>query len=142
MDDLLKFLHARYEADNHAYADVAYRSGANALLDSHLPMLDLVDMLARDYAAMDPSDARFAGLGHALRVLAQSYAEHPDYRRIGDHRTWPRWVPERHKISARAGEPAQSPVRQHRVESPSRGRRPPAAFDAGSVLLTRRRVTD
>ncbi|WP_169796205.1 DUF6221 family protein [Streptomyces hirsutus] len=80
MDDLLKFLHARYEADNHAYADVAYRFGADALLDSHLPMLDLVDMPARDYEAMDPSEARFAGLGHALRVLAQSYAEHPDYR--------------------------------------------------------------
>lgn len=29
---------------------------------------------------MDPSDARFAGLGYAFRVLAQSYAEQPDYR--------------------------------------------------------------
>ncbi|MFB6904883.1 DUF6221 family protein [Streptomyces bacillaris] len=80
MDDLLKFLHACYEADNHAYAEVAYRFGAEALLDSHLPMLDLVDMLARDFEAMDPSDARFVGLRHALRVLAQSYAEHPGYR--------------------------------------------------------------
>ncbi|WP_326701529.1 DUF6221 family protein [Streptomyces sp. NBC_01754] len=26
---------------------------------------------------MDPSDPRSAGLAHALRVLAQSYAEHP-----------------------------------------------------------------
>lgn len=26
-------------------------------------MLDLVDMLAREYEAMDPSDERFAGLG-------------------------------------------------------------------------------
>ncbi|MFD0273464.1 DUF6221 family protein [Kitasatospora sp. NPDC127111] len=80
MDDLLKFLHARYEADNHAYAYVADCFGGDALLDSHLPMLDLVDMLARNYEAMDPSDARFPGLGYALRVLAQSYAEHPDYR--------------------------------------------------------------
>lgn len=53
MDDLLKFIHARYEADNHAYAEVSYRFGGDALLDSHLPMLDLVGMLARDYAAMD-----------------------------------------------------------------------------------------
>ncbi|MER5618283.1 DUF6221 family protein [Streptomyces sp. NPDC002215] len=48
-----------------------------------LPMLDLVDMLARDYEALDPSDARFAGLVHALRVLSQLYAEHPDY-----HEEW------------------------------------------------------
>ena len=80
MDDLLKFLHARNEADNHAYAEVAYRFGGDALLDSHLPMLDLVDMLARDYKAMDSSDPRFTGLEYALRILAQSYAEHPDYR--------------------------------------------------------------
>lgn len=77
----MKFLHARYEADNHAYAEVAYRFGGAALLDSHLPMLDLVDMLVRDYEAMDPTDARFAGLAYTLRVLAQSYDEHPDYRK-------------------------------------------------------------
>ena len=41
---------------------------------------DLVDMLAREYEAMDPADARLAGLGYALRVLAQSYAGHPGYR--------------------------------------------------------------
>ncbi|TYB40227.1 hypothetical protein FXF50_00335 [Micromonospora sp. AP08] len=80
MEDLLRFLHARYEADNHAYAEVAHRFGGEALLDSHLPMLDLVDMLAREYEAMDPSDERFAGLGYAVRVLVQSYSEHPDYR--------------------------------------------------------------
>ncbi|MET8413584.1 DUF6221 family protein [Streptomyces sp. NPDC005195] len=80
MDDLLRFLHARYEADNHAYAEVAYRFGGDAVLDRHLPMLDLVDMLAREYEAMDPSDTRLAGLRYVLRVLAQSYAEHPDYR--------------------------------------------------------------
>ncbi|MFB0620302.1 DUF6221 family protein [Streptomyces sp. AGS-58] len=80
MDDLLKFIHARYEADNHAYAEVAYRFGGKAILDSHLPMLDLIDMLARDCAAMGPTDPRFAGLTYTLRVLAQSYAEHPDYR--------------------------------------------------------------
>ncbi|MFF2777464.1 DUF6221 family protein [Streptomyces sp. NPDC058052] len=80
MDDLLTFLHARYEADAHTYADVAYRFGGDALLDSHLPMLDLVDMLVREYEAMDPSDARFPGLGHAVRVLAQSHADHPGYR--------------------------------------------------------------
>ncbi|MFF0087901.1 DUF6221 family protein [Streptomyces canus] len=80
VDELLRFLHARYEADNHAYAEVAYRFGGDALLDSHLPMLDLFDMLAREYEAMDRSDTRLAGLRYALCVLAQSYAEHPDYR--------------------------------------------------------------
>ncbi|MFJ7280937.1 DUF6221 family protein [Kitasatospora sp. NPDC098663] len=85
MDHLLRFLHARNEADNHAYAEVAHRFGGDALLDSHLPMLDLVEMLARDYEAMDSSDPRFTGLAYALRVLAQSYAEHTDYR--------PEWRP-------------------------------------------------
>ncbi|MFC8584471.1 DUF6221 family protein [Streptomyces sp. NPDC057217] len=80
MDDLLKFIHARYEADNHAYAEVAHRFGGEAILDSHLPMLDLIDMLARDREAMDPTDPRFVGLTYTLRMLAQSYAEHPDYR--------------------------------------------------------------
>ncbi|WP_419664812.1 DUF6221 family protein [Streptomyces sp. 2-1] len=80
MDDLLKFLRARIEEDNHAYAYVAQTLGGEALLDSHLPMLDLIDMLARDYNAMDPTDARHAGLTYAIRVLAQSYAEHPAYQ--------------------------------------------------------------
>ncbi|MFD3531902.1 DUF6221 family protein [Streptomyces sp. NPDC058664] len=43
-------------------------------------MLDLIDMLARDYEAMDPADPRSAGLAHTLRVLAQSSDDHPDYR--------------------------------------------------------------
>lgn len=51
-------------------------SAPTPLLDSHLPTLDLVDMLARDYQAMDSTDSRHAGLGHAHEVLAQSYAEH------------------------------------------------------------------
>ncbi|WNM37351.1 DUF6221 family protein [Micromonospora halotolerans] len=80
MDDLLRFLHARYEADCHAYAEVAHRFGGAALPDSQLPMLDLVDMLAREYEAMDRTDERVTGLTYALRVLAQSYDEHPDYR--------------------------------------------------------------
>ncbi|WP_460067937.1 DUF6221 family protein [Streptomyces sp. YKOK-I1] len=80
MDDLLKFLRARNEEDNHAYAYAAHTFGGEALLDSHLPMLDLVDMLARNFKVMDPTDSRIAGLGYALRVLAQSYAEHPEYR--------------------------------------------------------------
>lgn len=66
--------------DNHAHAYIAQVFGGEALLDSHLPMLDLIDMLTRDHTAMDPSDPRSAGLTYALRVLAQSYAEHPDYR--------------------------------------------------------------
>ncbi|MET8331976.1 DUF6221 family protein [Streptomyces sp. NPDC005181] len=37
-------------------------------------------MLARDYKAMHTSDSRSAGLAYALRALAPSYAEHPDYR--------------------------------------------------------------
>ncbi|MFJ3213723.1 DUF6221 family protein [Streptomyces flaveolus] len=80
MDDLLRFLRARVGEDQHAYAYIAQTFGGEALLDSHLPMLDLIDMLARDHTAMDPADARHAGLAYAMRVLAQSYAEHPDYQ--------------------------------------------------------------
>lgn len=79
MDDLVNFLVARIMDDNHAYAYVAGTLGGEALLDSHLPMLDLTEQLANDYKAMGPSDSRSAGLAYALRVLAQSYAEHPAY---------------------------------------------------------------
>lgn len=80
MDDLVKFLRDRNTADNHAYVEVAHRFGSDALLDSHLPMLDLVDMSARNHQAMGPADPRRAGLAYALKVLAQSYAEHLDHR--------------------------------------------------------------
>ncbi|MFJ9496303.1 DUF6221 family protein [Streptomyces sp. NPDC101224] len=40
----------------------------------------LIDMLARDCEAMAPTDPRFVGLTYTLRLLAQSYAEHPEYR--------------------------------------------------------------
>ncbi|GAA2819816.1 DUF6221 family protein [Streptomyces showdoensis] len=80
MDDLVEFLVARIMDDNHAYAYVADTLGGDALLDSHLPMLDLTEQLAREYAAMDPSDPRSEGVAYALRVLAQSYAEHRAYR--------------------------------------------------------------
>ncbi|MFD5750672.1 DUF6221 family protein [Streptomyces sp. NPDC127033] len=83
MDDLLKFLVARIMDDNHAYAYAADTLGGEALLDSQLPMLDLTEQLAHDYKAMDSSDPRSAGLAYALRVLAQSYAEHPAY-----HQEW------------------------------------------------------
>ncbi|MEU6242255.1 DUF6221 family protein [Streptomyces sp. NPDC047024] len=80
MSGFVKFLRDRNMVDGHTYADVAHRFGGDALLDSHLPMLDLIDMLAREYEAMEPADARHEGLTYALKVLAQSYAEHPDYR--------------------------------------------------------------
>lgn len=80
MDDLVKFLVARIADDHHAYAYVAHTLGGEALLDSHLPLLDLTEQLANDHRAMAPSDPRSAGLAYALRVLAQSYAEHPAYR--------------------------------------------------------------
>ncbi|CAL9677410.1 hypothetical protein SUDANB1_08106 [Streptomyces sp. enrichment culture] len=80
MGDLVEFLIARINDDNHAYAYVAGTLGSEALLDSHLPMLDLIEQLANDCKAMNPADARSAGLAYALRVLGQSYAEHPAYQ--------------------------------------------------------------
>ncbi len=75
--DLVSFLRRCNEADNHAYAEVAQRFGGEALLDSHLPMLDLVDMLAREWQAMDLADDRYAGLTYALRTMAQAYLHGP-----------------------------------------------------------------
>ncbi|GGK16498.1 hypothetical protein GCM10011583_55520 [Streptomyces camponoticapitis] len=80
MDDLVEFLVARIMEDNHAYAYVAGTMGGEALLDSHLPMLDLIEQLANDYTALDAPDSRSDGLAYALRVLGQSYAKHPAYQ--------------------------------------------------------------
>ena len=63
--------------DNHRYAEVAGQFGGGALLGSHLPMLDLIDQLAKDWQAMDPADERYIGLSYALRVLVQAYYSDP-----------------------------------------------------------------
>ncbi|MFF3937865.1 DUF6221 family protein [Streptomyces phaeofaciens] len=78
MDDLLKFLAARISEDGHHVADTR---GGDALLDSHLRILDAMEVPANDCSGMpDPWDGRTHGLTHALRVLAQAYAAHPAYR--------------------------------------------------------------
>jgi hypothetical protein len=74
--DLVSRLIRCIDEDNHAYAYVSDQFGGEALLDSHLPMLDLIQSLAREWQAMKPSDDRYAGLIHALRVIAQSYQDH------------------------------------------------------------------
>jgi hypothetical protein len=75
--ELVAYLRRCNMQDNHAYADVAHRFGGEALLDSHLPMLDQIDLLAQEWEAMDPADIRYAGLTFALRVIAQAYPRHP-----------------------------------------------------------------
>ncbi|MCX4739096.1 DUF6221 family protein [Streptomyces antibioticus] len=78
MDDLLQFLAACISEDRRHVADT---SDSEALLDSHLHILDSIEALANDYSGMpDPWDGRTHGLTHALRVLAQAYAAHPAYR--------------------------------------------------------------
>jgi hypothetical protein len=79
-EELVGYLRRCNEADNHRYAEVAGRFGGDALLDSHLPMLDLVDELARDWQAMDPADERYAGLTYALRVMLRAYFNEPMQR--------------------------------------------------------------
>ncbi|WP_433265455.1 hypothetical protein ACQPWR_00115 [Micromonospora vinacea] len=75
--ELVWYLRRCNEADNHAYADIGQRFGEDALMDSHLPLLDLVDKLARDWQAMDPDDERYAGLTYSLRTLVQAYLHLP-----------------------------------------------------------------
>ncbi|MEU4162865.1 hypothetical protein [Actinoplanes sp. NPDC026670] len=75
--ELVGYLRRCNEADNHRYADVAGRFGGEAVLDSHLPLLDLVDQLAQDWQVMDSTDERYAGLTYALKVLVQAYWSEP-----------------------------------------------------------------
>ncbi|WP_203931220.1 hypothetical protein [Virgisporangium ochraceum] len=51
--DLVNRLIRCIDEDNHAYAYVSYQFGGEALLDSHLPMLDLIQSLAREWQAME-----------------------------------------------------------------------------------------
>lgn len=85
MDDLVEFLVARVMDDNHAYAYVAGTLGGEALLDSHLPMLDLIEQLAHDYQAMDPSDSRSAGWHTRCESLASHTPSTPPTSRNGAH---------------------------------------------------------
>jgi hypothetical protein len=78
--ELIAYLRRCNEADNHRYAEVAGRFGEEALLDSHLPMLDLIDQLAKDWQVMDPADERYIGLTYALQVIVQAYYSDPTGR--------------------------------------------------------------
>ena len=71
--ELVAYLRRCNENDNHEYAYVMDQFGGGALLDSHLPMLDLVDQLAQEWQAMGPDDSRHPGLTYALRVLVRAY---------------------------------------------------------------------
>ncbi|MBZ2407758.1 hypothetical protein ACH5AU_15705 [Streptomyces albidoflavus] len=66
MHDLAKFLTARIADDHHVYAYVAHTFGGEALLDSHLPLLDLTDVSA--------SSTR-SGLSHPWRQANSAYTE-------------------------------------------------------------------
>ncbi|MFD7704814.1 hypothetical protein [Streptomyces caelestis] len=78
MEELLQFLVSRIEEDRRHVTDTV---GSEALLDSHLPLLDAVETLADEYRGMaDPWDGRTHGFTDALRILAQAYAAHPAYR--------------------------------------------------------------
>ncbi|MET9877399.1 DUF6221 family protein [Actinacidiphila glaucinigra] len=77
MEDMLKFLTARIEEDRRHTIGV---HDGSAVLDSHLRMLDAIERLAGDLRGPDPWDSLVHGLLHALRVLAQTYSVHPDYR--------------------------------------------------------------
>ncbi|MFD8380636.1 DUF6221 family protein [Streptomyces sp. NPDC059679] len=77
MEELLQFLASRIDEDR---LHVASTVGNEALLDSHLPLLDAVETLADEYRSMaDPWDGRTHGFTDALRILAQAYAAHPAY---------------------------------------------------------------
>jgi hypothetical protein len=69
MDDqeLISYLIRCINEDDHAYACVAHQFGVEALLDSHLPMLDLIESLAQEWQALDAAADRHVGLDYALR---------------------------------------------------------------------------
>lgn len=57
----------------HAYAYGARQFGGDALLDSHLPMLDLIESVAKEWQSLPLTDDRQAGLTYALRTIAKAY---------------------------------------------------------------------
>ncbi|MFE1150604.1 hypothetical protein ACFW42_26355 [Streptomyces albidoflavus] len=77
MHDLAKFLTARIADDHHAYAYVAHTFGGEALLDSHLPLLDLTEQLANDHRTMALPDSGTAPVCVAPHPSAQPALPHP-----------------------------------------------------------------
>ncbi|MFE6228732.1 hypothetical protein [Streptomyces sp. NPDC057854] len=73
-EEMLKFLAARIEEDRR------HMVGAG-VGGSHLELLDSITKLTDEYRRFpDPWDERAYGLLYALRILARTYATHPDYQ--------------------------------------------------------------
>ncbi|MCL7380372.1 DUF6221 family protein [Streptomyces sp. 35G-GA-8] len=94
-DDLIQFVRRRLDADEHNVVMITSLAppDTDVTLDSTIPMIDMVravtDLYAsvahRDTPAGNSNSKDFeagwaAGLGMAVRLLAQSYHDAPDYR--------------------------------------------------------------
>ncbi|MFF4341693.1 DUF6221 family protein [Kitasatospora sp. NPDC001540] len=94
-DDPVPFLRARLDEDVHNVVMITSLAppGTDVILGSTIPMIDTVHAVADLYASvahLDPSGAvpagadfeagRAAGLGEAVRLLAQIYDDAPGYR--------------------------------------------------------------
>ncbi|MGW3627089.1 DUF6221 family protein [Streptomyces sp. NPDC000880] len=86
--DLVSFLRARLNADEHevVYITSRHPKDPDVVLGSTVPMLDMVNVVINRYAEAAGDDGtglsrgRKEGLGLAVRLIAQAYHEHPDYR--------------------------------------------------------------
>lgn len=94
-DGLIQFVRAKLDADEHNVVMITSLAppDADVTLDSTIPMIDMVravtdlyapvahlDMPAGSTNSKDFDAGRAAGLGMAVRLLAQTYHDAPDYR--------------------------------------------------------------
>ncbi|MFC5187988.1 DUF6221 family protein [Actinomadura harenae] len=93
-DDLVGFVRSKLEADEHDVVRITSLAppGTDVILDSTIPMIDMVNAVIDLYAQVAHLDTpvreagrdfeagRAAGLGAAVRLLAQTYHDSPEYR--------------------------------------------------------------
>ncbi|MFD8595089.1 DUF6221 family protein [Kitasatospora sp. NPDC059646] len=93
-DGLIQFVRAKLDADEHNVVMITSLAppDTDVTLDSTIPMIDMVRAVTDLYAPvahLDPSDTApgkdfeagwAAGLGAAVRLLAQTYHDTPGYR--------------------------------------------------------------
>ncbi|CAM5323135.1 hypothetical protein SSPIM334S_08161 [Streptomyces spiroverticillatus] len=93
-DDLVEFVRSRLDADEHNVVMIRSLAppGTDVTLDSTIPMIDAIRAATDLYATVahleppargasrDFEAGWAAGLGAAVRLLAQAYHDSPDYR--------------------------------------------------------------
>ncbi|NEK60372.1 hypothetical protein GCU56_21170 [Geodermatophilus sabuli] len=80
--DLVEFLLARFDEDEEAarFVQLSPAPTNRALVDHVLRDADAKRQLVQYFRELEERGARGATMDHALRLIAQTYADHPHYR--------------------------------------------------------------